>query len=102
MDNQKQSLRARAQGQVRDLFWEYDPVFKVGSKIEFTEVVWSGKSIVGVRTLTANIIKVLDKSIRIQILMIEGIDYKYSTLKIGDIVLRNQQKVLERCAVYIM
>ena len=102
MDNQKQSSRARARGQVRDLFWEDDPVFKVGAKIEFTEPVWAGRTLVGVRTLTATITKILDKSIRIEILKIEGIDYKFSTLKVGDIVLRNQQKVLERCSVYQM
>ena len=102
MDNQKQSNRARAQGQVRDLFWEDDPVFKVGSTIEFTEPVWAGRTVVGVRTITANIVKILDKSIRIQIMTIEGVDYKFSKLKVGDIVLRNQQKVLRRCAVYLM
>ena len=102
MDNQKQSRRARAQGQLMDLFWEDDPVFKVGSTIEFTEPVWVGRTVVGVRTLTSTIMKVLDKSIRIQIMTIEGVDYKFSKIKVGDIVLRNQQKVLERCAVYLM
>lgn len=102
MDNQKKSRRARAQGQVRDLFWEDDPVFKVGSTIEFTEPVFAGITLVGVRTITARILKVLDKSIRIQILSVEGADYKFSKIKVGDIVLRNQQKVLERCAVYLM
>ena len=102
MDNQKQSNRAHAKRQVRDLFWEDDPVFKVGSTIEFTEPVWQGKSLVGVRTITATIVKILDKSIRIEILKIEGIDYKFSTLKVGYIVLRNQQKVLKRCSVYQM
>ena len=100
MDSQKQSRRAHAKGQVRDLFWEDDPVFKVGANIEFTEPVWHGKSLVGVRTISARILKVLDKSIRIEIMTIEGADYKFSTLKVGDIVLRNQQKVLERCSVY--
>ena len=102
MDNQKQSNRAHAKRQVRDLFWEDDPVFKVGSTIQFTEVVWAGRTVVGVRTLAATIMKVLDKSIRIQILSVEGADYKFSKIKVGDIVLRNQQKVLERCAVYHM